>query len=65
MIDDPSYRRSPLCPPGAGEVGNVVLRRIHDPVLLMHVDHRRLDVGMAQHGLNLSVGVTVLLIADY
>ena len=32
----------------------MVLRRIHDPVLLVQIDHRRLNIGMAQHGLDLS-----------
>jgi hypothetical protein len=27
--------------------------RIHDAVPLVHVDHGRLDVGVAQHGLEL------------
>ena len=39
----------------AGEVGDVVFGRIHDPVLVVQID-RRLDVGMAQHGLDLPDG---------
>ena len=27
--------------------------RVHDAVLLVQIDHRRLDIGMAQHGLHL------------
>ena len=34
----------------------MVLRRVDDPVLLVQIDHRRLDIGMAQHGLDLSDG---------
>ena len=45
---------------GEGEVGDVVFRRIHDPVLLVQTDHRRLDVGVAQHGLDLSNGGTMV-----
>ena len=51
-----SARVSRLSLPGrtrAGEVRNVVLRRIDDAVLLMQIDHRRLDIGVAQHGLDL------------
>ena len=33
-----------------------MLRRIHDPVLLVQIDHGRLDIGVAQHGLDLSDG---------
>ena len=35
-----------------GEVRDVVFRRMDDPILLVQIDHRRLDVGVAQHGLN-------------
>ena len=42
--------------PGAGEVRDVVLRRMDNPVLLVQIDHRRLDVRMAQHGLHLPDG---------
>ena len=49
--------RVPSVSPGghtrAGEVRDMVLRRMHDPILLMQVNHRRLNVGMAQHGLDL------------
>ena len=31
----------------------MVLLRIHDPILLVQIDHRRLDVRVAQHGLDL------------
>ena len=34
----------------------MVFRRIHDPILLMQIDHRRLNIGVAQHGLNLPDG---------
>ena len=34
----------------------MVFGRIHDPVLLMQIDHRRLNIGVAQHGLDLSDG---------
>lgn len=46
-------------PPGRTrprKVGDVVFRRMHDPVLLVQIDHRRLNIGVAQHGLNLSDG---------
>jgi hypothetical protein len=38
------------------EVRNVVFRRVHDPVLLVQIDHGRLDIGMAPHGLDLPDG---------
>ena len=41
---------------GDGKVRNVVLGRIHNPILLVQIDHRRLNVRMAQHGLDLSDG---------
>ncbi len=55
----PSGRRAPVpsfTPEGlvAGEVGDVVLGRVHDPVLLVQIDHGRLDIGVAPHGLDLS-----------
>ena len=31
----------------------MVFRRMDDPVLLMQIDHGRLNIGMAQHGLDL------------
>ena len=33
-----------------------MFRRIHDPILLVEIDHRRLDIRMTQHGLDLSDG---------
>ena len=50
----PGYSWLPPGRSGAGEVGDVVFGRVHDPVLLMQIDHRRLNIGMAQHGLDLS-----------
>ena len=52
----PLSRVSSLSPSGrrrAGEVGDVVLRRMDDPILLVQINHRRLDIGVAQHGLDL------------
>ena len=40
-------RRSPVGRTGTGEVGNVVFGRIHDPILLVQIDHRRLNIGVA------------------
>ena len=50
---------SPLSSPWrtrAREIRDVVLRRVDDPVLLVQIDHRRLDIGVPQHGLDLSKG---------
>ena len=38
---------------GEGEVGDVVFGRSHDAAPLVQVDHGRLDIGVAQHGLEL------------
>ena len=57
------YNTDPLSLPRrtrAGEVGNVVFGRVDDPVLLVQIDHRRLNIGMPQHGLNLSDGRPML-----
>ena len=40
----------------AGEVRDVVFRRMDNPVLLVQVDHGRLNIRMAQHGLDLPNG---------
>ena len=52
----PSPSVTPWGARGAGEVGNVVLSRIDDAVLLVQIDHRRLNIGVAQHALDLSDG---------
>ena len=31
----------------------MVFRRMDDPMLLVQIDHRRLNIGVAQHGLDL------------
>ena len=49
-------RHSPLGRTGPREVRDVVLRGMDDPVLLVEIDHRRLNVRVAQHGLDLSDG---------
>ena len=56
MINDPDYGQSLPWRTGAGEVGDVMFRRMDDPILLVQIDHGRLDIRMAQHGLNLSDG---------
>ena len=59
----PSSRLDPLLLPWRtrpGEVRDVVLRRIHDPVLLVQIDHGRLNIGAAQHSLDLSNGRTTV-----
>ena len=56
VLSDPDYALSPLRRTRAGEVRDVVFRRVDDPVLLVQIDHRRLNIGMAQHGLDLSNG---------
>ena len=38
----------------------MVFRRVDDSILLVQIDHRRLDVGMAQHSLDLSNGRTMV-----
>lgn len=53
LLGEPGYPLSIPWRTRAGEVGNVVFGRMDDPVLLVQVDHRRLDVRVAQHGLDL------------
>lgn len=57
------FARIPSVPPwrtGAGEVRDVVFRRVDNPILLVQINHRRLNIRMAQHGLDLSNGRSVV-----
>ena len=47
------YRLIPPGRKGEGAGGDVLFGRSHDAVPLVQVDHGRLDVGVAQHGLEL------------